>query len=189
MRLHVYLSLRFTLRLPSTTVVSDILVSLDDRYIYYSNWLRGDVNQYDISDPAAPRLVGRVFLGGSITQESGVRVTSGEFFGNQPATPTVRGKKLQGGPQMLQLSLDGRRLYATSSLFSPWDIQFYPKMVAQGSWMVRINVDTENKGGLSLDESFLIGFGAEPDGPGLAHEIRFPGGDSTSDIWYNSPSS
>lgn len=35
----------------------------------------------------------------------------------------VKGQKLRGGPQMLQLSLDGKRLYVTNSLFSPWDKQ------------------------------------------------------------------
>lgn len=48
--------------------------------------------------------------------------------------------------------------------------------------MMRINVDTA-KGGLSMDPDFLVDFGEEPEGPVLAHEIRFPGGDSTSDIW------
>jgi selenium-binding protein 1 len=38
------------------------------------------------------------------------------------------GKKLTAGPQMLQLSLDGKRLYVTNSLFSAWDDQFYPGM-------------------------------------------------------------
>ena len=35
---------------------------------------------------------------------------------------------IEGAPQMLQLSLDGKRLYVTTSLFSPWDKQFYPDM-------------------------------------------------------------
>lgn len=30
---------------------------------------------------------------------------------------------------MLQLSLDGRRLYVTTSLYSGWDKQFYPDMI------------------------------------------------------------
>jgi selenium-binding protein 1 len=80
-------------------------------------------------------------------------------------------------------SLDGTRLYVTSSLYSPWDKQFYPELGTRGSWMARLRVDTQ-RGGLSLDPDFLVDFGQEPDGPGLAHEIRFPGGDSTSDIWY-----
>lgn len=37
------------------------------------------------------------------------------------------------------------------SLFSPWDRQFYPDMLKQGSQLLRINVDTEH-GGLSIDE-------------------------------------
>lgn len=163
-------------------LITDILISLDDKYLYLSNWLRGDVCQYDISDTAAPRLVGRVWLGGSMLVGGGVKVTGGEFLGAQPAAPVVKGKQLKGGPQMLQLSLDGQRLYVTSSLFSPWDKQFYPELVAEGSWMALVNVDTE-QGGLALDDSFLIDFGQEPGGPGLAHEVRFPGGDSTSDIW------
>lgn len=52
------------------------------------------------------------------------------FFSiKEPPKPvTVKGKRLLGGPQMLQLSLDGKRLYVSSSLYSPWDKQFYPKM-------------------------------------------------------------
>lgn len=41
----------------------------------------------------------------------------------QPDPVFVKGKRLEGGPQMLQLSLDGKRLYVTSSLYSPWDKQ------------------------------------------------------------------
>lgn len=41
----------------------------------------------------------------------------------QPDPVFVKGKRLQGGPQMIQLSLDGKRLYVTSSLYSPWDKQ------------------------------------------------------------------
>lgn len=48
--------------------------------------------------------------------------------------------------------------------------------------MMQINVDTVD-GGLALNEDFLVDFGKEPDGPVLAHELRYPGGDCTSDIW------
>ena len=57
-----------------------------------------------------------------------------------------------------------------------------PDMAEHGSQMLMIDCDTE-RGGLSINEDFLVDFGAEPDGPARAHEIRFPGGDSTSDIW------
>lgn len=39
------------------------------------------------------------------------------------------------------------------------------------------------KGGLTLNPDFLVDFGQEPDGPVLCHEMRFPGGDCTSDIF------
>lgn len=48
--------------------------------------------------------------------------------------------------------------------------------------MIQVDVDTE-KGGLKVNDKFLVDFGLEPEGPVLAHEIRYPGGDCTSDIW------
>lgn len=51
-----------------------------------------------------------------------------------------------------------------------------------GSMLLQIDVDTE-KGGLTLNKNFFVDFGQEPDGPSLAHEVRYPGGDCTSDIW------
>ena len=51
-----------------------------------------------------------------------------------------------------------------------------------GASMVLMDVDTE-KGGLRLNENFVINFGDDPEGPALAHEMRYPGGDCSSDIW------
>ena len=48
--------------------------------------------------------------------------------------------------------------------------------------LLQIDVDREN-GGMTLNENFVVDFGQEPDGPVLAHEIRYPGGDCTSDIY------
>ena len=83
---------------------------------------------------------------------------------------------------MLQLSLDGKRLYVTNSLFSTWDNQFYPGLAKNGSYLLQIDCDTEN-GGLNINENFYVDFGQEPAGPARAHEMRYPGGDCTSDIW------
>jgi selenium-binding protein 1 len=150
---------------PVPGLITDLVLSLDDRFLYFANWLHGDIRQYDISDPARPRLVGQVWLGGVIGHESALR------------RPDVT-----GGPQMLQLSRDGKRLYVTSSLYSVWDNQFYPEMAERGSWMLAIDCDTQ-RGGLKLNDRFFVDFGKEPWGPARAHEIRFPGGDCTSDIW------
>jgi selenium-binding protein 1 len=149
---------------PVPSLITDLLVSMDDRYLYLANWLHGDVRQYDISDPAHPILKGQVWCGGVLGK--------GE----------KRGRRLFGGPNMLQLSLDGKRLYTTSSLLSSWDNQFYPDIAKQGSYLVKIDCDTKN-GGIAIDPDFFVDFGREPAGPSRAHEIRYPGGDCTSDIW------
>ncbi|KFP89655.1 Selenium-binding protein 1-A, partial [Apaloderma vittatum] len=163
-------------------LITDILISLDDRFLYFSNWLHGDIRQYDISDTRKPKLVGQVFLGGSITAGGPVTVLEDKELQGQPEPFVIKGKRMRGGPQMIQLSLDGKRLYVTSSLYSGWDKQFYPDLIKEGSVMLQIDVDTE-RGGLRVNENFLVDFGKEPDGPVLAHEIRYPGGDCTSDIW------
>lgn len=71
-------------------------------------------------------------------------------------------------------------LEVTSGLFVM--LQRVLFLLREGSVMMQIDVDTD-KGGLKLNENFLVDFGAEPDGPALAHELRYPGGDCTSDIW------
>ncbi|HSM55078.1 MAG TPA: selenium-binding family protein [Candidatus Sulfomarinibacteraceae bacterium] len=151
--------------MPVPSLITDLLISMDDRYLYLSNWLHGDIRQYDISDPTNPRLTGQVWCGGQLGK-------------GEP----VQGNELVGGPQMLQLSLDGKRLYVTSSLLSSWDNQFYPQIAERGSYMLQIDCDTEN-GGLSINRDFFVDFGKEPAGPARAHEMRYPGGDCTSDIW------
>ena len=105
---------------PVPGLITDLVVSMDDRFLYLSNWLHGDLRQYDVSDPTQPRLTGRLWLGG--------------VLGN----PSDAGRELNGGPQMLQLSFDGRRLYVTNSLYSTWDNQFYPEL---RSWLLRVNCD------------------------------------------------
>jgi len=51
-----------------------------------------------------------------------------------------------------------------------------------GSVLLQIDVNTKS-GGLKVNPDFLVDFGLEPDGPVLAHEMRYPGGDCTSDIY------
>ena len=151
--------------IPVPGLITDLLISMDDKYLYFSNWLHGDLRQYDISDPSNPKLTGQVWCGGLLGKGG-----------------SVQGHKLLGGPQMIQLSLDGKRLYVTNSLFSTWDNQFYPDMGQKGCYMLVIDCDTEN-GGMKINEDFYVDFSKEPAGPARAHEMRYPGGDCTSDIW------
>ena len=58
-----------------------------------------------------------------------VTVTEDKELSEQPEPLFVKGKRVHGGPQMIQLSLDGKRLYVTTSLFSTYDEQFYPDLV------------------------------------------------------------
>jgi methanethiol oxidase len=141
---------------PVPGLITDLVVSMDDRFLYFSDWLHGDLRQYDVSDPAKPKLTGQVWLGG-------LRGKS-----ERPG-----GRELNGGPQMLQLSMDGRRLYVTNSLYSTWDNQFYPGLK---SWMLKLDCDPN--GGLKLDENFYVDFGTA-----RGHEIHLPGGDCTTEIF------
>ena len=150
---------------PMPGLITDILISMDDQYLYFSNWLHGDLRQYDISDPSNPILTGQVWLGGLLGK-----------------APEVNGLEINGAPQMIQLSLDGKRLFVTTSLFSTWDNQFYPKMKDNGGQLLIVDCDVEN-GGMVIRDDFAIDFGQEPHGPSRAHETRYPGGDCSSDIW------
>lgn len=82
----------------------------------------------------------------------------------------------------MQLSLDGKRLYMTTSLLFAWDFEFYPDMIQSGDMSIMLDADTK-KSRLKINKDFLVDFRDEPGGPIVAHEIRYPGGDCTSDIF------
>jgi methanethiol oxidase len=139
-------------------LVTDINLSVDDRFLYVSCWGTGEIRQYDVSDPFAPRLTGSVRLGGIVARTP------------HPAHPD---RPLNGAPQMVEVSRDGRRVYLTNSLYSPWDAQFYPDGIK--GWMVKLDASPE--GGLALDPRFFVEFedGIRP------HQVRLLGGDASSD--------
>jgi methanethiol oxidase len=145
---------------PVPGLITDLVLSMDDRFLYFANWLHGDVRQYDVSDPANPKLTAQLWLGGVLGK------------------PTDARRDLDGGPNMLQLSYDGRRLYVTNSLYSTWDNQFYPEL---RSWLLRVNCDPN--GGMEVDRGFFIDFSGRPDGPARAHEVRLQNGDCTTEIF------
>ena len=140
-------------------LVTDINLSLDDRFLYVSCWGTGEFQQYDVSDPFKPKLIGSIHLGGIVRRAS------------HPQKPQL---PLNGGPQMVEVSRDGRRVYFTNSLYAPWDEQFYPEGVS--SWMVK--VDAKPEGGMSLDPKFFLEF------EGLrSHQVHLEGGDASSDSY------
>ncbi|MEM8948970.1 MAG: selenium-binding family protein [Pseudomonadota bacterium] len=142
-------------------LVTDIDLSMDDRFLYVSCWGTGEFHQYDVSDPLNPKLAGKVRLGGIVSRAS------------HPAKPD---QPLNGAPQMVEISRDGKRVYFTNSLYGAWDDQFYPDGI--DGWMVKLDVDTEN-GGMTLDENFFMEWPKEH----RPHQIRLEGGDCSSDSY------
>src|SRR5438445_490360 len=140
-------------------LVTDINLSLDDRFLYLSCWGTGEFIQYDVSDPASPKKAGSIHIGGIV---------------RRAAHPKKPKESLNGGPQMVEISRDGKRVYFTNSLYSPWDEQFYPDGV--GSWMVKLEADPQ--GGMSFDENFFV-----ENSDYRIHQIRLEGGDSSSESY------
>ena len=119
-------------------LVSDIDLSVDDRWLYVSCWGTGELKQYDVSDPAQPD---RDRLGPARRDRRPQRPT--------PPLPSCR---WPAAPQMVEISRDGRRVYFTNSLYASWDDVFYPDGV--GAWMARVDADVE-QGGMSVDPQFF----------------------------------
>ncbi len=140
-------------------LVTDLNLSLDDRYLYVSCWGTGELRQYDVTDPFQPRLVSSIRIGGIAKRAPHPRC---------PAEP------LNGAPQMVEISRDGRRVYFTNSLYSAWDEQFYPDGIR--GWMAKADVGPD--GGMHLDERFFLECeGMRP------HQTHLEGGDASSDSY------
>jgi len=138
-------------------LITDIVLSVDDRWLVVSCWGTGELRRYDVSDPAHPRETGSVRLGGIVQRAP------------HPAAGPVN-----GGPQMVEMSRDGRRVYLTNSLYAAWDAQFYPEGI--DGWMVKL--DAPPDGTLQLDPDFYVPFDGE-----RPHQVRLQGGDASSDSY------
>jgi methanethiol oxidase len=138
-------------------LITDINLTLDDRTLYVSCWGTGEFRRYDVSDPFKPTLAGAVRLGGIVAR-----------------APHPRGGALNGGPQMVEVSRDGRRVYLTNSLYASWDAQFYPEGVR--GWAAKLDAGPEK--GLTIDPEFFVPFEGE-----RPHQIRLQGGDASSDSY------
>jgi selenium-binding protein 1 len=140
-------------------LVTDIALSVDDRFLYISCWGTGEMRQYNVSDPFNPKLTGSMHIGG---------------IARRAAHPKHADRRLRGGPQMVEVSRDGRRVYFTNSLYAAWDEQFYPEGVE--NWMVKLDVGTN--GGIQLDPKFFF-----QTQDYRLHQIRLEGGDASSDSY------
>ena len=145
-------------------LVTDIDLSMDDRFLYVACWGTGDMQQYDVSDPHNPKLTGKVRIGGIVSRESHPGAKNGGKNG-----------ALNGGPQMVEISRDGRRVYFTNSLYGAIDEQFYPEGIE--GWLVKL--DAKPEGGIDFDETFFVGWPKSH----RPHQIRLEGGDCSSDSY------
>ena len=140
--------------------ITDINLSLDDKYLYVSCWGSGEFRQYDVSDPFQPKLNSKIAMGGMV---------------RRAAHPSSPGTPLNGGPQMVELSRDGRRVYVTNSLYAAVDEQFYPDGIK--GWMMKVDVDAVT-GEMRVDSRYFPHFdGMRP------HQTRLEGGDASSDSY------
>jgi methanethiol oxidase len=143
-------------------LVTDINLSVDDRYLYVSCWGTGELKQYDVSDPFQPVQTGSVRIGGIVGRAA------------HPARPD---QPLRGGPQMVEVTRDGTGVYFTNSLYGAWDEQFYPDGVS--AWMAK--ADVGSGGGIALDPRFFVA--GEAFRGRRAHQVRLQGGDASSDSY------
>ncbi|TMJ33010.1 MAG: selenium-binding protein, partial [Alphaproteobacteria bacterium] len=141
-------------------LVTDIDLSMDDKFLYVACWGTGDLQQYDVSGPFNPKLTGKVRIGGIVSRAS---------------HPGAKNGKLGGGPQMVEISRDGSRVYFTNSLYGAIDPQFYEG--GFDGWMVKL--DVKPGGGMAFDPKFFVDWpkGHRP------HQVRLQGGDCSSDSY------
>lgn len=140
-------------------LLTDINLSLDDRFLYASCWGTGELRQYDVSDPFHPVLTGTLHLGGIVRRQA------------HPKNPK---RPLNGGPQMVELSRDGKRIYLTNGLYRSWDDQFYPDGIC--GWLTLI--EAKANGGMKLDSGFFL----ETENF-RTHQVHLQGGDASSDSY------
>jgi selenium-binding protein 1 len=140
-------------------LITDINLSLDDRWLYVSCWGTGELRRYDVSIPDRPRLASTIQIGGVSRRTP------------HPARPN---EPRRGGPQMVEVSRDGKRVYFTNSLYSSWDEQFYPDGV--GTWFVKADAGAD--GSLVLDPNFFVHSNRH-----RFHQVHLEGGDSSSDSY------
>jgi methanethiol oxidase len=140
--------------------VTDIDLSMDDRFLYVACWGTGDLLQFDVSNPHEPRQTGKVRIGGVVSRAS---------------HPGAKNGKLNGAPQMVEISRDGRRVYFTNSLYGAIDDQLYPEGI--DGWMVKL--DANPKGGIEFDKKFFVEWPKSH----RPHQVRLQGGDCSSDSY------
>ena len=134
-------------------LVTDIDLSVDDRFLYVSCWGSGELRQYDVSDPFNPKHTGTAHAGGIVRKSA-----------HQKAGP------LPGGPQMVEVSRDGAGSTLPTLCIAPG--------TTRSTRTHRLDGQDERRArrGIELDQDFFVDFGET-----RAHQVRLEGGDASSD--------
>nr|Q21950.2 RecName: Full=Putative selenium-binding protein [Caenorhabditis elegans] len=164
-------------------LLTDMIISMDDRWLYVCGFLHGVLWRFDIQDPFRVSLHGKINLGGIFDSFPEVRIKTSNAMEDRwwlpPETRSLpRGTKFRGGPALMQLSKDGCRLYVCNSFYKAWDAQFYPELISDGGQMIRVDIVDDE---MQLNEKFLIDMKGQPNGPFVIRDIKFLDGDCTSD--------
>ena len=140
-------------------LVTDINLSLDDRYLYVSCWGTGEFIQYDVTDPFKPKKVSSIRLGGIVS-----RAAHPEQAGAGAERRPADGRDQ---PRRQAHLLHQRPLHAVGR---PVLSRRRPRLDGEGR--------VRPEGGMELDRRFFL----ESDGM-RPHQVRLEGGDASSDSY------
>ena len=141
-------------------LVTDINLSLDDRFLYVSCWGTGEFLQYDVSDPFNPQLTGQ----GAARRH---RRPRGRIPSSGP---------LNGGPQMVEMSAATAAASTSRTRSTPPGTSSSTRTASTAGSPSWTSVEA---GGMQLDPDFLTtGFDGR-----VPHQVRLEGGDASSDSY------
>ena len=133
-------------------LVTDINLSLDDRFLYVSCWGTGELHQYDVSDPFNPTLTGVVPLGGIVESHAAP----------EAARQGAERRTADGRSQPRRTTRVSHQL-ALSNLGRPVLSRRHPRLDGEAGY-------AGPNGGMALDRNFLL----ETDGM-RPHQVQAPG--------------
>ena len=146
---------------PVPGLITDLVVSMDDRFLYFSNWLHGDLRQYDITDPANPQAHRPAPARRRARQADRRRPRAERRPADAPALarrpPAVRDQLalLDLGQPVLPRACAPGCCASTATPTAAW----------------------------SSTRDFFVDLHDRPGGPARAHEVRLQGGDCTTEIF------
>ena len=143
-------------------LITDLVLSLDDKDLFFSNWLHGDLRHYDVSDPANPQL-----------QVAGVARRPARSRRRSPEGVRAAQWRPADAPELARRRPGLRVQLAVLDLGQP---------VLSGlkGWLTKL--DRQPDGSYALDPDFFVDFHEQADGA-RPHEIHLPGGDCTTEIF------